>query len=43
MALALYLYAVPVLGLQEAGSKGSGERVRKGMEVILEESDAVGV
>lgn len=43
VALALYLYAVHVLDLEEAGSKGSGERMRKGMEVILEESDGVGV
>lgn len=32
-----------VHGLEEAGSKGSGERMRKGVEVILEESDGVGV
>lgn len=43
MALALYLYAVHGLGLEEAGSKESGESMRKGMEVILEESDGVGV
>lgn len=41
MALPLYLYAMHVLGVEEVESKGSGERTRKGMEVILEESDGV--
>lgn len=43
MALALYLYAVYVLSLEEAGSDVSVERTRKGMKVILEEGDGVGV
>lgn len=43
VALALYLYAVYVLSLEEAGSDVSVERTRKGMKVILEEGDGVGV
>lgn len=43
VALALHLCAVPVLCQEDAGSKGSGERARKGMEFVPGESNGAGV